>query len=124
MAERCEASLALDCAEAGAKDAVAVLRVVTPKRSGRLADSEVVNSVTGSGTVAVADYGPHTVYDEFRNRGGTIHVRNAKVLTDGVTFFGKSVTQAGSHYMEKGSDAARGPVAAACEAVLERFLVL
>jgi hypothetical protein len=131
VAERCEASLALDAAEAAARDAVAILRIVTPKRSGALAGSEVVNSVTGGGLHAVANYGPHKIYDKFRNDGGTITRKLGRphVLGGyGGPYFGHgnpaTVTQAGSHYMERGEAAARPAVAAACAMVLDRYLTL
>lgn len=124
LAERADAELARTCAEEAGRDFLTVLRMVTPKRSGHLADSESLDSVTGSGAVATAIVGAHAVYAEFREKGGTIHVRNAKVLTDGVSFFGKSVTQRGSHYFEKAEGLARPEIAAACEATLRRFLTL
>ena len=125
IADRCEASLALDACGEAAKDAVAVLRIVTPKRTGALADSEVVNSVTGGGTHATANYGPHKVYDRFRNDGGTITKhRPGSLGTPAVGWFGHSVTQAGSHYMERGSAAAVPVVAAACARVLAEYLTL
>lgn len=124
VADRAEAGLALDACTEASKDFLAVLRAVTPKRSGHLADSETVDAVTGNGERATGIVAPHAVYAEFRNRGGTIHVRNAKVLTDGVSFFGRSVTQAGARYMEKGQ-AAGGPVVeAACRLVAEQYIRL
>lgn len=125
IADRCESSLALDACSEAAKDAVAVLRIVTPKRTGALADSEVVNSVTGGGTHATANYGPHKVYDRFRNDGGTITRHGPGSLgTPAVGFFGHSVTQRGSHYMERGSAAAVPVVEAACARVLAEYLTL
>ena len=62
------------CAE-GSRDFLAVLRMVTPKRSGALMDSETVTGPTGSGAFAVAEVGPHIIYAEFRNEGGTISAK-------------------------------------------------
>ena len=125
MAGRARAGLARDAAEEAARDLVAVLRTVTPKRSGALADSEIVNSVQGGGEVATANYGPHKIYDRFRNDGGTIHARNHPVLGNpDVGWFGKSVTQRGAHYMERGEAAGKGPAEAACRMVLDKYLTL
>lgn len=124
MAERASAGLAKDCVQAMADVALPVLKSVTPVRSGQLRDSETIDVVAGTGAYGIAIIAPHTVYAEFRNNGGTITVKRAKVLTDGVSFFGKSVTQQGSHYIEKGEAAARGPCEAAARAVADRFFVL
>jgi hypothetical protein len=127
---RCEASLARDAAEAAAKDLVAILRIVTPKRSGALADSEIVNFVAGGGTHAVANYGPHKIYDKFRNDGGTISA-HAGLGRKGMRphtlhwaggGFPLHVTQAGSHYMERGEAAGRSAAEQACRVVLDSFL--
>ena len=115
LADRAGTELAPVCAEEAGRDFLAVLRAVTPKRSGHLADSESLDSVTGGGPVATAIVGAHAVYAEFRERGGTIHVRNAKVLTDGVSFFGKSVTQAGSHYKERSAGPGQVALTQACK---------
>jgi hypothetical protein len=124
LADRVEGSLAVDCARAMADVALAQLRIVTPVASGDLRDSERVNAVTGNGTYAVATLGPHIVYDEFRNNGGTITRKKGRPAVLGnpdVGFFGKGnpaqVTQEGAHYMEKGEDAARGPCHEAAERV-------
>jgi hypothetical protein len=139
VADHCEASLALDACDEAAKDAVAILRIVTPKRTGALADSEIVNSVVGGGTHATANYGPHKIYDKFRNDGGTISAHYGEVWKvprggtkprmyrhtlyfDGT--FALHVTQAGSHYMQRGEAAAKPAVAAACALVLDRYLTL
>jgi hypothetical protein len=119
LADRVEGSLAVDCARAMADVALAQLRIVTPVASGDLRDSERVNAVTGNGTYAVATLGPHIVYDEFRNFGGTITSKGPWPLRNRETgqVFGRSVTQEGAHYMEKGEDAARGPCHEAAERV-------
>ena len=54
MATRAEASLALEACEEAAKDYLAILRFVTPKRSGALADSEHIDAVFGGGARATA----------------------------------------------------------------------
>jgi Bacteriophage HK97-gp10, putative tail-component len=124
LADRAEADLATECAEASGRAFLAVMQAVTPKRSGHLAASETLDAVIGSGPTAVAVVGAHARYAEFRNKGGTISVRNAKVLTDGVAFFGKSVTQKGSHYLERAEAAAPAEIARVCQTTLERFLTL
>jgi hypothetical protein len=125
VADRCETGLARDACEEAARDAVAILRIVTPKRTGALADSEIVNFVEGGGEHATANYGPHKIYDHFRNYGGTITKHSPGSLgTPEAGWFGHSVTQRGSHYMERGEAAAKPAVAAACAAVLERYLTL
>jgi hypothetical protein len=121
LAARAEASLAHDCAEAGANVFLPILRSTTPVLSGHLRDSERLDLLSGGGPVAVAVVSPHTVYAEFRETGGTIRVKRAKVLTDGSRFFGKQVTQAGSHYVERAHEAARGPVEVAMQMVADRF---
>jgi hypothetical protein len=127
LAERADGELASTCAEEAGKDFLAILRVVTPKRSGRLAASEKVDAVTGGGAEATAVVGAHTVYAAFREHGGTItrklplpHVLG----TPETGFFGHSVSQAGSHYFEKAEGLSKGPIAAACLQALNRFLTL
>lgn len=125
LADRAESGLAREACEEAARDYLAILRAVTPKRTGRLAASETVDSVAGGGTRAVAVVAPHTVYAEFRDRGGTIYARNHRVLGNpDVGWFGKSVTQAGSHYMARAEGMAKGPVAGACRAAADRFFTL
>jgi len=123
LADRAEASLAKDCVEAAAPRALDQLRIVTPVQSGALRGSEHVDAIFGSGTFATAVLAPHKIYAKFRNDGGTITAKklNARgqymLGTPAVGFFGRSVTQAGAHYMEKGEAAGRGPVAEACAQV-------
>jgi hypothetical protein len=103
------------------------MRIVTPKLTGRLMDSEVVQSVSGDGSHAVALVGPDgsVIYDEFRDRGGTITAKNFPQLGNPeVGFFGKSVTQAGSHYMKRAEDSGRAVVLAAMQAAVEEFFTL
>lgn len=119
-----EADGARKAAEAAAKAFLAELKRNTPVLTGALMESERVDSVWGAGSSGGASISTHRPeYASFREHGGTIHVRNAKVLTDGFTFFGKSVTQSGSHYMARtvtwadggGLD---GPVSGAIQAIL------
>ena len=125
LAARCEADLAREACTEAARDYLAILRAVTPKRTGRLAGSEKIDSITGGGAVAVAVVAPHTVYAAFRDHGGTITKHSPGSLgTPAVGWFGHSVTQAGSHYMARAVGAAKGPVAAACQVALNRMLVL
>lgn len=126
LADRAKASLALEVAERGAKELLAAMFVVTPVLSGDLRASEHVQSVAGDGAHAVAMVGPDgsVPYDRFRNDGGTIHVKHAKVLTDGTRFFGRSVTQQGAHYMEKAEDEARPLVEAMAKIVVDEFITL
>lgn len=124
LADRASAGLAKECVQAMAEVALPVLKSVTPVRGGQLRDSETIDVVAGTGAYGIAVIAPHTIYAEFRNNGGTITVKRARVLTDGTSFFGKSVTQKGSHYIERGEAAARGPCEAAARAVADRFFVL
>jgi hypothetical protein len=125
LAGRAEAELAAECARVAGKEMLAALEVTTPVRSGALRQSERVFSITGGGPVAVAVVGSDLIYAKFRNDGGTIHVRRAKVLgTPAVGFFGKSVTQAGSHYMERAEAEAAGLIQAMCAITLAEFLHL
>jgi hypothetical protein len=118
---RAEASLARDCAGAGARAFLPIERSVTPVLSGKLRDSEAVKALSGDGSYAEAVISPNTVYARFRNDGGKITVRRAKVLTDGVHFFGRSVTQAGSHYVERAHEMAIGPVQVAIRMRAQTF---
>ena len=122
VSDKAQASLARDCARAGANEFLAELHVTTPVETGALRASERVWRVFGGGAQAQAIVGPNIVYGAFRNYGGTIKVRRAKVLTDGSRFFGRQVTQAGSHYMERAEDAAEGTMRAAMGAILSDYL--
>ena len=122
VTDRAQASLARDCARAGANEFLAELHVTTPVETGALRASERVWRVFGGGASAQAIVGPNIVYGAFRNYGGTIRVRRAKVLTDGSRFFGKQVTRSGSHYMERAEDAAEGTMRAAMQAILSYYL--
>lgn len=117
-----ETTAARECAADAGQAYLQVLRGTTPVLSGELRASERVDSVRGGGTFAVATVGAHTVYAAFREHGGTIRVKNARVLSNGSAFFGKSVTQAGSHYFERATREAGGPVEAACQDTISRIL--
>jgi hypothetical protein len=126
LAGRAEASLAHDCAEAAAKEYLAALFVTTPVLTGALRATERINDVTGGGAVAVADVGPHIVYDKFRNDGGTITSHGPWPLRNRATgrVFGHSVTQRGSHYMERAEAEAEGTIQASMGIILDGFLTL
>ena len=114
--------MARECAAAGARAFLPIEKSVTPVLSGRLRESETVKAVTGGGTYAEAVVAPNTVYAHFRNFGGTSTVRRARVLgTPEVGFFGRSVTQAGSHYVERAHSAATGPVQVAIQMRADSF---
>ena len=80
VADRAEEYLAVDACRMGAREYLAVLQEETPVRSGALRGSERIWRVTGGGEQATAILGPNIIYDRFRNYGGTITVRRAKVL--------------------------------------------
>jgi phage gpG-like protein len=125
LADRAESELAPECAREAGTDFLTTLRVVTPKRTGHLMDSESLDAVTGGGPVATAVVGAHAVYAEFRNNGGTITKHTPGSLgTPAVGFFGHSVTQRGAHYFEKAEELSRPAIQAACQAKLAEFLVL
>ena len=124
VAERADAGLARNCARAGANEFLAALHVTTPVETGALRASERVWRVFGGGATAEAIVGPSIIYDRFRNDGGTITVRRAKVLTNGSQFFGRSVTQAGSHYMERAAEWSEGTMPAAMQVILDEIVTL
>lgn len=81
---------------------LAKLKDNTPVETGTLRGSEAVDGGGGGGSSATVRISTHLpLYASFREYGGTIRVRNARVLTNGVDFFGRSVTQHGSAYMAK-----------------------
>jgi hypothetical protein len=120
--EQLELNAARECAADAGQAYLQVLRGTTPVLTGHLRASERVDSVRGGGTFAVATIGAHTVYASFRETGGTIHVKGARVLSNGSAFFGKSVTQAGSHYFERADAASGGPIDEACENAIAQIL--
>lgn len=70
------------------------------RRSGTLARSVRPTKVRMSGFRATVSVAPHTVYARIQQKGGTIRVKRAKVLTDGKTFFGTQVTLLARPYMD------------------------
>jgi hypothetical protein len=131
MAARAESELALVACREAAKDYLAILRIVTPKRTGALADSEHIDAVFGGGTHATAVVAPHKVYADIVNDGGTVtrHLPRPHVLGNpAVGFFGHgnpaTVTIKGRGYMEKAAGAAKGPVAQACQRAADEFFTL
>ncbi len=119
IADRAEASLALDCARAASTHALQALKGATPVLTGALRASEHVDAVFGGGERATAILAPHIIYATFRNYGGTISSKGPWSLHNAGTgqYFGRHVTQKGSHYMERGEAAGRGLVRAACAEV-------
>lgn len=131
LAARAEESLALEVAQAAAKELLTAMFIVTPVLSGDLRDSERIQSVSGSGSHAVALVGPDIIYDRFRNDGGTItrkKPRPAVLGTPATGFFGRgnpaTVKQQGSHYMERAEDEARPFVDAVGRMVVDEFVRL
>jgi hypothetical protein len=123
-AARIDSELAITVAREQAKDFLAIERHVTPKRTGRLADSEAIDALTGGGTHAMAVVSPHTIYAHFRENGGTITRKLPPPHVLGnptVGFFGHSVSQAGSHYVERAQGLAAGPLLGAAEAAIAEF---
>lgn len=121
-ASEIDAHGAMDCAQEAGHEFLVALRSSTPVLTGALRASERIDSLRGGGTDATATIGAHTVYARFRNDGGTITVKRASVLTNGTEFFGKSVTQAGSHYFETAETRAGPEIKAACQRVIDRIL--
>jgi hypothetical protein len=96
-----ESEAATRCARAGGGAFLGEFKKNTPVLTGALRDSEDMK-VSGGGTHAAAEISTHRPeYAEFRETGGTIHVKSARVLSDGKSFFGKSVTQKGSGYLAR-----------------------
>ena len=131
MAERAKSELALVACEEAAKDYLAVLRFVTPKRTGALAESEHIDAVFGGGTHATAVVAPHKVYADIVNDGGTVTRDLARPHVLGnpaVGFFGHgnpaTVTIKARNYMQRAAGMARGPVAVACQRAADEFFTL
>jgi bacteriophage HK97-gp10 putative tail-component len=131
-AERVGSELAITVVKEQARDFLATERVVTPKRTGRLADSETIDSVGGGGSSATATVSPHAIYAEFRNDGGTIHAKpglGRKGMRPHTLHWGGdggpfplSVTQSGSHYVQRAEAAAAAELADVAEMVTMQFL--
>jgi hypothetical protein len=111
FADRAKARAAVDAANAMAQtyqgEVVRSMRGPAPsppgtppaRRTGTLARSVRAEPAIGSGPRAKSSVAPHTVYARIQQLGGHIHVVRAKVLTDGKTFFGKSVYLPARPYM-------------------------
>jgi hypothetical protein len=96
-----DSEAATRCARAAGGAFLGEFKKNTPVESGALRDSESME-VSGGGTHATAHVSTHLgLYASFRNDGGTIRVKHARVLSDGKSFFGKEVTQKGSGYLER-----------------------
>jgi hypothetical protein len=113
---------AIRCAQEFQPKFLAEFKRNTPKRSGALAGSEHSDLEGGGAHAEVKVSTNLPLYASFRNDGGTIHVRHARVLTDGASFFGKQVTQRGSHYKERTVSWAGGAIGAACDEIIQRIL--
>ena len=126
IADRAESGLALEACRMGSREYLAVLQEETPVLSGDLRASEHVWSVSGGGEHAVAIAGPDIIYDRFRNDGGTIRSKGPWPLRNRATgqVFGRSVTQAGAHYMEKAEGPGRAALAQACKVTADEFFEL
>ena len=127
VADRAEASLAVDACRMGAREYLEVMREETPVLTGALRSSEHVYSVSGGGESATAIVGSDLIYAHFRNYGGTITRKLPPPHVLGnpeVGFFGHSVTQAGSHYLERSEAPGRAVVAQACKVTADEIFEL
>jgi hypothetical protein len=105
--------------------ALPILKDVTPVLTGALRDSERIDSVDGNGAFAVAFLQPHIIYAEFRNNGGIITAKRFRQLGNPeVGFFGKTVHQSGSHYIERAEADGRAPCRAAAAQVAAFYFTL
>ena len=80
-----------------------------PVLTGTLRRSIHVNSITQLGPGRwQSTTGPSVIYARFREKGGTIRPKNKPMLAwpgaGGTYIFAKSVTQKGSHYMQRAFD--------------------
>jgi hypothetical protein len=100
-----------------------IWRSNTPVLTGALQGSERIDSVSGGGTHAEATLSTHEpAYASFREHGGTIRVKRARVLTNHVEFFGRQVTQAGSWYTRRTLDVSGPALEQACRDALNRVI--
>jgi hypothetical protein len=135
VAARAEGELAITVVREQAREFVSIERAVTPKRSGKLAGSEWIDSIGGGGAFASAMVSPHIKYAEFRNDGGTITAadepaRSGRRHKSGKPYrhslawpggFAMHVTQAGSHYVQRAEAAAPGRLTGVAEGVVADF---
>lgn len=93
-----------------------------PRDSGNLAGSiRVLDGPNAEGGA----YGSDLVYAWQREEGGTIYPRNGKFLVfevDGELVFARSVTQTGSHYMQKSKDRLEPRVEPVYQLAVDRVL--
>jgi len=124
VTDRAEASLASDCARAGAREFLAELHVTTPVETGALRASEQIMGVSGGGTFATAVVGSDLIYAHFRNVGGTITSKGPWSLHSATTgqYFGRVVHQTGSHYMERAEAGALETMQASMKAILGEYI--
>jgi hypothetical protein len=115
---------ALECAHAAGQGYLRVLRDNTPVETGALLASERVDRISGGGSRATVTIGAHTVYAAFRETGGTITAKRFPQLGNPrVGWFGKEVTQAGSHYFARTNTwADGGGLDEICHEVIRGFL--
>lgn len=128
IADKAKSELAVTVVREQAKDFLAIERIVTPKRSGALAASEAIDSLSGGGDHAEATVSPHRVYAEIINDGGTVtrHAPRPHVLGHyGGPYFGHGnpahVDIKGRHYVQKAEAASRGVLESAAEAAVAEF---
>jgi len=131
-AARAGAELAVTVAREQARDFLAIERIITPKRTGALADSETVNSVSGGGTHAVASVSPHKIYAEMEEDGGVIRAhgglgrkgKRPHTLHWEGGGFPLEVTHVGKGYVKRSEAAARGILDGVAERVTAGFFDL
>lgn len=121
-ARRLEDGGARRVADEFGQDFLAEFKRNTPVETGALQGSESME-ISGGGSSATVKVSTHlALYASFRNDGGTITVKRARVLTDGASFFGKSVTQHGAHYKEKTVTWAEGAIGGLCDQIVQEIL--
>jgi hypothetical protein len=138
-AAKLKESGAIEVCEAQALTFLRIEHAVTPKRSGHLADSEYIDSISGGGSHAIATMGPHAKYAEIENDGGTISAEDRWVT--GINKNGKPyrvrhtlhwpgggfplhVKHKGSGYVQKAEGLAQAAMRQTAEQVIEAILDL
>jgi hypothetical protein len=108
-----------DCAEKFLEK----LKDNTPVLTGALQGGESIDSFSSGGTSASARISTHTpLYASFRETGGEISIKRARVLTNGVEFFGTHVHQEGSWYMRRTVEWAEGALPEICQRAITQIL--
>jgi hypothetical protein len=121
--ERMQSSLAVDVVVPQAIRFVEIEQMVTPHKTGALARSEFVSGHGGGGTHAVALAGPHKVYAEIQNDGGTITKHGPGSLGNpAVGWYGHSVQIRGKGYVQKAEGAAEGELGDIAGRILAFYL--